>query len=124
MGIRIADALFWGVPGEFFQEFALEVKSCSPLRLTCCVELANGCFGYICTHAAFAGGGYEIRTARSSMLEPNTGSRVVAAAKRLCSALHKDAEKEVRTIPDRRIWPGGDDSALDGINQLGKKKKR
>ena len=122
MGVRIADALFWGVPGEFFQAFALEVREASPFPHTCCVELANGYDGYICTKAAFQGGGYEIRTARSSLLEQDAGDRIVRAAKRMCKRMFADAEKEIRALPGRKVWPSSDDSALDGINQLTRKR--
>jgi hypothetical protein len=123
MGVRIADAWFWGVPAEFFQAFALEVRAASPFTLTCCVELANGYNGYVCTREAFAGGGYEVRTARSSLLEPDTGQRIVAAASRLGQRMFTAAEREIRVIPARRFWPTVKDPALDGINQLGRKKK-
>jgi hypothetical protein len=79
-GVRIGDTLFWSAPGELFQTYALEVRAQSPFAHTCCVELANGYAGYICTPAAFAGGGYEIRTARSSLLDENAGAELVRAA--------------------------------------------
>jgi len=121
MGVRIADALFWGVPGEFFQSFALEVRDASPFAHTCCVELANGYNGYICTKEAFAGGGYEIRTARSSLLEQDAGERIVRAGKRLANRMYAEAENEMRALPRRKTWPAfKDDAALDGINQLTK----
>jgi hypothetical protein len=120
MGVRIADALFWGVPAEFFQSFALEVQSASPFAHTCCVELANGYNGYICAADAFAGGGYEIRTARSSFLDPEAGGRVAAAAGRLASRMFADAEKQIRRL--RRTWPEyADNEVLDGIRQLTRK---
>jgi hypothetical protein len=121
MAVRIADTMFWGVPAEFFQAFALEVRDASRFPHTCCVELANGYNGYICTKEAFAGGGYEVRLARSSFLEPDTGDRIVAAAKGLCTRMFREAEAEIRALPGRRIWPSADVSPLDGINQLGRK---
>jgi len=117
-GIRIADALFWGVPAEFFQAFALEVRAASPFRHTCCVELANGYDGYICTKAAFKGGGYEIRTARSSFLEEDAGENIVAAMTNLSKEMYADAQAEIQSLPERKVWPGSEDSALDGIKKL------
>lgn len=117
--MRIADAVFWGVPGEFFQAFAKDVKDASPFPHTCCVELANGYNGYICTPEAF-GGGYEPRTARSSFLEPEAGPKIVAAAKRLVKVTHESAAGELETLPERRVWTAVEDEALDGINQLKK----
>lgn len=119
MGVRIAGALFWGVPGEFFQAFAMDVRKASPFPHTCCVELANGYHGYICTKAAFEGGGYEIRTARSSLLAQDTGGKIVRSARRLCKRMYAQAGKEIRALPGRKVWPEyKDDAALDGINQL------
>ncbi|MFP4502894.1 MAG: hypothetical protein ACLFTT_18015 [Candidatus Hydrogenedentota bacterium] len=119
MGVRIADAFFWGVPAELFQSLAREVRQGSPFPHTCCIELANGYDGYICTAQAFDGGGYEVRTARSSFLERDAGTKVVSAAKRLAKKMYADAEKELRELPDRRTWPAFEDpSALDGISQL------
>ena len=118
MGVRIADAWIWGVPAEFFQAFARDVAESSPFPHTACVELANGYNGYICTKEAFAGGGYEIRTARSSLLEHGAGEKVVRAAKRLSARMHDRAVKELAQLPKRRTWPTVEDTALDGINQL------
>jgi len=122
MGVRIADALFWGVPAEFFQRFALEVRAAALFPHTCCVELANGYNGYVCTKEAFSGGGYEVRTARSSLLETDTGDRIVAAAKRLARRLRDKAARELQSLPDRRVWPAVHDTALDGIQQINKKR--
>jgi hypothetical protein len=124
MGVRIADAFFWGVPGEFFQAFAMNVRDHSAFPHTCCVELANGYNGYICTEDAFEGGGYEIRTARSSLLEPRSGAKVVRVAKRLSTRMARDVKRELAALPNRRVWSLSDDSALDGINQITKKKRK
>ncbi|HUW60021.1 MAG TPA: hypothetical protein VMZ06_03360 [Candidatus Bathyarchaeia archaeon] len=117
MGVRMADAFFWGVPAELFQAFAVDVQSGSPFRHTCCVELANGYNGYVCTPEAFGGGGYEVRTARSSFLEPHAGARVVAGAKRLAARMFAGAENDVGRL--EKTWPQfADDEVLDGIGQL------
>lgn len=118
MSIRIADAMLWGVPGELFQQFALEVRAASPFPHTCCVELANGFNGYICTKEAFAGGGYETRIARSSLLEQDTGENIVRVAKILSRRLYDSAADEVRSLPGKRVWPVVHDGALDGIQQM------
>jgi len=87
------------------------------LRHTCCVELANGYNGYICTPEAFAGGGYEVRTARSSFLESHAGDRVVAGAKRLAGRMFAGAENDIGRL--EKTWPQfADDEVLDGIGQL------
>lgn len=79
-GIRIKDLFIWGVPGELFQAFARYVEERLPFPSVCCVELANGFVGYICTPEALAKGGYEGRTARSSQLDETAGARVAAQA--------------------------------------------
>ncbi len=123
MGVRVGDGLFWGVPAEFFQTFAHEVAESSPFRYTCCAELANGYNGYICAESAFTGGGYEIRTARSSFLEEKAGSKVVRAAKSLCLKLHQNAARDLAL--SRCVWPVyKDESVLDGIHQLGRGKSK
>ena len=122
-GVRIADALFWSAPGEFFQAMALEVREASPFTHTCCVELADGYNGYICTRAAF-GGGYEPRTARSSFLVEGAGERIVRAAKRLANRMYLNAEEDIARLPGKRVWQSVDDGALDGINQLKKKRRK
>jgi hypothetical protein len=123
MGVRVGNGMLWGVPAEFFQAFGLEVAASSPFGHTCCVELANGYNGYVCAESAFAGGGYETRTARSSFLEEKTGEKVVRAARLLCLRLHEKARCELGSL--RHVWPEyRDDSALDGINQIGRKTRK
>jgi hypothetical protein len=122
MGVRLADAVYWGVPGEYFQELSAPVRERSPFLYTCCIELANGYNGYLCTEAAYAGGGYETRLARSSLMAPDTGARIARAAEGLIRKMHRAAAAELAVLPERRIWPAFDDpSVLDGIGQLHKK---
>ncbi|MEA3364767.1 MAG: hypothetical protein U9Q79_03920, partial [Candidatus Hydrogenedentes bacterium] len=124
MGIRIADACFWGVPGEYFQEFAMNVKEWSEFPYTCCVELANGYFGYICTEEAFKGGGYEIRAAPSSFLAEDTGRRIQKTGERVVAELYDASRGEIAKLPEKRTWESNDaDDALGGIRQLKNKKK-
>lgn len=123
MGVRIAGACFWGVPGEYFQEFAMNVKQSSEFPHTCCVELANGYFGYICTEEAFKGGGYEIRTAPSSYLAEDTGRRVQKTGERVVKGLYDAARSEIAKLPQKLTWESNDaDDALGGIRQIKKKK--
>jgi neutral ceramidase len=62
---------------EYFCEYGLRVKQCSPCTPTWVVTLANEWIGYVPTAQAFAGGGYEPRTARSSKMAPDAGQRLV-----------------------------------------------
>ena len=108
LGVRIADACFWGVPGEYFQEYAMNVRKTSEFPHTCCVELANGYFGYICTEEAFAGGGYEIRTAPSSYLVEDTGRRIQKTGERVvatCAAARAELAWLPRHAPGRAMIP-------------------
>lgn len=75
---------------EYFVEYGLRIKQCSPFKPTWMVSLANEWIGYVPTAQAFAGGGYEPRTARSSKLAPEAGQQLVEAA---CKALGKVAPK-------------------------------
>ncbi|MDX9975245.1 MAG: hypothetical protein RBU21_19815 [FCB group bacterium] len=121
--VRIADAAFWSAPGELFQAFAQNVSHSSHFPYTCCVSLANGYAGYICTPGSFAGGGYEIRTARSSFLAPDAGDRIVRAASRLLGKLHERGRVELEALPGRLAEIGGDDSALDGLRAATRKRQ-
>ena len=118
MGVRINRTFLWGVPGELFQAFAAEVQAGSPFAHTRCIGLANGYHGYICTESAFGGGGYEIRTARSSHLDPKAGARIVQTAVRLRERMCKQALECQGGRAPTKVWPESEDSALDGIKQL------
>jgi len=54
-----ADGFSWGDFFETFAETGLEIKAKSPLKPTCTIELANGCYGYLPTPAQHQLGGYE-----------------------------------------------------------------
>lgn len=116
--MRIADALFWTVPGELFQALALEVRAQSPFAKTCGVTLANGYHGYLCTPEAYLGGGYEVRLARSSLLVPSTGPRVSRMALGLAKRLHRRARPELDGLAIQYTWPTIADTALDGMKAL------
>ncbi|MBI4558339.1 MAG: neutral/alkaline non-lysosomal ceramidase N-terminal domain-containing protein [Candidatus Hydrogenedentes bacterium] len=118
--LHIGDALFWSVPGELFQALALEVRDLSPFPYTCCVELANGYAGYICTRDAYSGGGYEVRPARSSFLAEDTGKRMVKAARTLIKKLPKP------NAASNLLWDSAHESGSDDANlfQLSAKRKK
>jgi hypothetical protein len=58
---------------EYFCEYALRIKECSPFQTTFTVSLANEWLGYVPTARAFVAGGYEPRTARSSRFAVDAG---------------------------------------------------
>jgi hypothetical protein len=68
---------------EYFCEFGLRIKKASRHATTWVVSLANDYIGYVPTPQAFAAGGYEPRTARSSKLAPEAGQLIVEASLRM-----------------------------------------
>jgi neutral ceramidase len=78
---------------EFFCEYGLRIKKCSPFRPTWVVSLANEYIGYVATANGFAAGGYEPRTARSSLMAIDTGQKLVKSS---LSALRNVAPEQSR----------------------------
>ena len=85
--LRIGDAVITTNPTEFFCALGLAIKKDSPFKLTCVSELTNGYAGYCAPAKAFAGGGYEVRTARSSFLAPEASDMIVETSRRLIQEL-------------------------------------
>lgn len=94
---RLGELAIVGLPAEVFVELGLEIKTRSPFTTTMIVELANGWVGYLPTERAFEAGGYEVRTCRSSQLEPDAARRIVDAAVALLHALHAPSTERRRT---------------------------
>jgi hypothetical protein len=86
-GLRIGDGALVALPGEIFTAIGREIRAGSPFRHTALVELANGCYGYVPTAEAFAGGGYETWLCRSSRLAPETAKQMVSAGRRVLERL-------------------------------------
>ncbi len=78
--LRIGAAAIVSNPAEYFCALGLEIKKDAPWKPALVVELANGYCGYVPTEAAFHEGGYEMRTARSSFLDPVSGEEIVRAS--------------------------------------------
>lgn len=73
---RIGDLFLAALPGEFFVEYGLEIKTRAPGR-TFVISLANGELqGYIVTPEAAANGGYE---AAFALFRAESGARMVNA---------------------------------------------
>ena len=85
--LRIGDAAIASNPAEYFCQLGLNIKKGSPWKPTMVAELANGYSGYCPTAEAFKGGGYEVRTARSSYLAPGSGEQIVEASVKLLNQL-------------------------------------
>lgn len=81
-GLRIGPLGIATNGSEYFNELGQRIKKCSPFATTWVVTLANEYIGYVPTPQAFAAGGYEPRTARSSKLAPNAGQKLLEAALR------------------------------------------
>lgn len=75
--LQIGEVGFVSLPGEYFVEFGLELKKCSPFTHTFILGMTNGYIGYVPTEIAFKEGGYEVKTARTSQLQPDAGSKCV-----------------------------------------------
>jgi len=87
--LRIGDIGIAAIPCEVFTEIGLEIKRSSPLKDTFTIELANGYNGYLPTPAQHALGGYETWRARSSYLEVEAATKIVAAVKELLTGVAK-----------------------------------
>jgi hypothetical protein len=80
MAVRVGPLGIATNGAEYFCEYGLAIKKASRLKPTWVVSLANEWIGYVPTAQAFAGGGYEPRTARSSKLSFDAGQRLVETA--------------------------------------------
>jgi|LSQX01.3.fsa_nt_gb hypothetical protein len=77
--IRLGDAVFCSVPGEYFVEWGLEIKRWSPHPYTFIAELANDQVGYIPTWEAFRRGGYGTTPIVSVTSSPALGQMIADA---------------------------------------------
>lgn len=73
MGVHIGPLGIATNGAEYFCEYGLRIKACSPHKTTWVISLANDWLGYVPTPHAFIAGGYEPRTARSSRLSIDAG---------------------------------------------------
>jgi hypothetical protein len=80
--IRIGDLLINGLPGEFFAETGLWIKSQSPAKFSFSIGLANDYIGYVPPPDQFELGGYETWRCRGSCMEigaePQIRRKIVA----------------------------------------------
>ncbi len=108
--IQVGPAAFLSAPGEMFCQLGLDIRAGSPFPLTCPVELANGCVGYVPTEEALGprGGGYETRLTAYSNLVPDAGPRMVRAALELAREMKPGAmPKAAPAPPFREPWSYG-----------------
>ncbi|MEN6547148.1 MAG: hypothetical protein ABFE07_14020 [Armatimonadia bacterium] len=62
--LTLGDLALFGIPGEYFVEYGLQLRQKSSAAHTFIVELANDSIGYIPTPESFDEGGYEGTSAR------------------------------------------------------------
>jgi len=75
--IQIGDLAIYGMPGEIFVEFGLDLKEQSPVKYNMHANLANGCIGYVLIRELFQPGIYEARLCVSSKMTPDAGYMMV-----------------------------------------------
>jgi neutral ceramidase len=80
---RIGDLTVGAIPCEVFVEIGLELKKTTPATRHFTISLANGYNGYLPTEEHHALGGYETWRARSSYLEVEAASKILAAMKEM-----------------------------------------
>lgn len=87
--IRLGDLCINTTPCETFVEIGLELKESSPFETTFIIELANGYNGYLPTPQQHEWGGYETWRAKSSYLEVDASTKIVAAFEEMMAELKK-----------------------------------
>lgn len=87
--IRIGDLCINTTPCETFVEIGLELKEASPFETTFLIELANGYNGYLPTPQQHEWGGYETWRAKSSYLEVDASTKIVAAFEKMMAELEE-----------------------------------
>ncbi len=84
---RIGEVGIAAIPCEVFAEIGLEIKAKSPFKPTFTIELANGYNGYLPTPEQHRLGGYETWRARSSYLEVDASTKIIAEILRMMETL-------------------------------------
>jgi len=92
MALRVGKLGIFGIPGEAFVQYGLDVKAKSPFEYTMAIELANGYSTYLASDMALAQAGeddnsYDTHMARSSCATPGTQAAFVDAALRALRAV-------------------------------------
>jgi hypothetical protein len=86
---RVGGLTLAAIPCEVFVEIGLELKAAKPLDEHFTVSLANGYNGYLPTPEHHRLGGYETWRARSSYLEVDASTKIVAALKELLTEVSR-----------------------------------
>lgn len=81
--LRVGDLTIGAIPCEVFAEIGLELKAAAKPAPYFTIELANGYNGYLPTPEQHKLGGYETWRAKSSYLEVDASTKIVAELRRL-----------------------------------------
>ena len=87
--LRVGELTIVAAPCEVFVEIGLELKEKSPRKPLFLVSLANGYNGYLPTPEHYRLGGYETWRARSSYLEVDASTKIVAELLELVSKVRR-----------------------------------
>jgi neutral ceramidase len=101
-GVRVGPLGIATNGAEYFCEYGLRIKKASRHPFTWVSTLSNDYIGYVPTPQAFAGGGYEPRTARSSMLSPDAGQRLLEGALKALNRLLPKADEKKEEKKDEK----------------------
>ena len=85
--LRVGDLSIAAIPCEVFVETGLRLKRTSPFGRHFTVSLANGYNGYLPQASDHPLGGYETWRARSSYLEVDAETKIVASLERMAASL-------------------------------------
>lgn len=92
--IRIGDLGLAAIPNETYASTGLFIKQQSPLKTTMCLELANGCEGYIPPEELHKLGGYTTWRARTSCLQVDAEEKIRDHLVKLLHAVNKQRTDE------------------------------
>ena len=99
-----------GIEAEAFSEYALHLSNASPFTRTITVGYANGCLGYLPTHAEWMQGGYEVLHAQvvygqMQRVHKTAERNVISAALGMLHRCHLDVAASPAHRPHRAPRP-------------------
>ena len=89
--LRVGSAVFVGLPGEVFIEYALNIAAESSFPISVVAAYTNGNIGYVPTAKAYSEGGYEVESAiryyGTTMPAPESEALVLEGARAILAEL-------------------------------------